>query len=181
MSYEVVKNGWFGWNRMPAWIASSDGRALRECRIIEFYANRAKLEVDRDCEIPEEFLLQLTPVSRAAFECKVICRDDASIQVEFRRDSIFERLSSVDIRPDRLARGNSQHDLTMLRRLAVRRRGQHGALASALLVAAVASLLIALAVKLDLVGLRPTGYDLAGSTTSFLKAPREPSKSTTGD
>jgi hypothetical protein len=169
MSYEGLKYGWFGWNKMPAWIASLDGRPVRECRIIEFYANRAKLEVDRACEIPEEFLLQLKAVSRAAFECKAVGRDNSSIQVEFRRESIFERMSSVDVRPDRLARSHSQQELAMMRRLATRRRSQQSAIASAVLVTGVASFLIALAVSLELVDLRSPGYHLAGSTTSFFK------------
>jgi hypothetical protein len=166
MSYEWTKYGWFGWNKMPAFIAFRDGRPLRECRIVDFYANRAKLEVDRACEIPEQFRLHLTASSRTAFECEVVGRDDSSIQVE---------LGSVD-GPDRVARGSSRQ----VRGLATRRRHQ-GAIASALLVTAVASLLIALAVKFDLVDFQPTGYDLAGSTTSFFKkAPSEPPNSTTG-
>jgi hypothetical protein len=180
MSYERIKYGWFGWNKMPAFIAFRDGRPLRECRIIDLYANRATLEVDRACELPKEFRLHLTASSGTAFECEVVGRDDSSIQVEFRRDSIFQRMSSVDIRPDSLARGNSRQDLTMLRGFATRRR-QPNAIASALIVTAVASLLIALAVKLDLVDLQPTEYHLAGSTTSFFrKAPSEALNSTTG-
>ena len=179
MSYEVLKYGWFGWNKMPAFIAFRDGRPLRECRIIDFYANRAKLEVDRAWDIHNEFRLYLTVSSRTAFECEVVGRHGSSIQVEFRRDSIFEPMSSVDIRPDSLARGSSRQDLTMLIGLATRRRSQQGAIASALLVTAVASLLIALAVKLDLMDLQQTGYHLAGSTTSFFKkAPSEPPNST---
>jgi hypothetical protein len=181
MSYERIKYGWFGWNKMPAFIAFRDGRPLRECRIIDIYANRAKLEVDRACEIPDEFRLHLTASSRTAFECEVVGRDDSSIQVEFKRDSIFERMSSADIRPDRLARGSSRQDLAMLRGLATHRRSQQVAIASALLVTAVASLLIALAVKLDWSDLQQSGYHLAGSTTSiFKKAPSEPPNSKTG-
>ena len=60
MSYQVIKYGWFGWNKMPAWIASRDRRPLRECCIRDLYANRAKLEVDRAYEIPDEFLMTKT-------------------------------------------------------------------------------------------------------------------------
>jgi hypothetical protein len=168
MSYERIKYGWFGWNKMPAFIAFRDGRPLRECRVIDIDGNRAKLEVDRVCEIPDEIRLHLTASSRTAFECEVVGRDDSSIQVEFRCDTSVGRMNSADIRPDSLARGSSRQDLTRLRGLATPRRSQQRAIASALLVTAVASLLIALAVKLDLVDFQPTGYDLAGS---FFKAP----------
>jgi hypothetical protein len=180
MSYERMKYGWFGWSKMPAFIAFRDGRPLRECRIIDIYADRAKLEVDRAWEIPDQFRLHFAS-GRTAFECEVVGRHGSSIQVGFTRDSIFERMSSADIRPDSLARGSSRQDLTMLRGLATRKPSQQGAIASALLVTAVASLLIALAVKLDFMGLQQTGYHLAGSTTSFLKkAPSEPPNSTKG-
>src|SRR5215217_8087681 len=47
MSHVVLNYGWFGWNSMPAWIASVDGRALKQCRIVDLDGDHAKLEVDR--------------------------------------------------------------------------------------------------------------------------------------
>jgi len=170
MSYQWKKYGWFGWNDMPAFIAFRDGRPLRECRILDFYANRAKLEVDLACELPKEFRLHLPASSGTAFECELVGREGSSIQVRFRRDSIVKGRSSVDISLSSLARDTSRKDLAMLRALASRRRIQ-GVIGGALLVTAVASLLIALALKLDLVDFQPTGYDLAGS---FSKAPNKP-------
>jgi hypothetical protein len=169
MSHKALKYGWFGFNNMPAWIASRDGRPLRQCRIADLQGDRAKLEVDRAYEIPDEFLLQLTALSTSAFECKVVARQGMLIEIAFRRSSLFERAQPVEAKPATTSRGHSRQDLQMLRGLASQRRNYRGAIRSALLVAGVASILIGLAIVLDWGRLQPAGYELAGSTASFLK------------
>jgi hypothetical protein len=201
MSHRVLKYGWFGWNNMPAWIASRDGRPLRQCRITDLHGDRAKLEVDRAYEIPNEFLLQLTAFSRSAFECKVVARQGTLIEIQFSRSSLFDRAKPKEVKfetaPrgfetemrgfdtatrgfDTATRGHSRQDLQMLRGLANQRRTHRGAMRSALVVTGVASILIALAVMLDWVKFQPAGYELAGSTSSFFKKASEFRNSTIG-
>ncbi|MFL5000654.1 MAG: hypothetical protein ACJ8FU_15720 [Xanthobacteraceae bacterium] len=181
MSYDISKYGWFGWHNMSAWISSRDGRPLRQCRITDLHNERAKLHVDRAYEIPDEFLLQLTAWSKSAFECKVVARQGVVIEIEFRRSSLFERAKPGHAKIETATHSHSRQDLQMLRGLAGQRRGHRRAIGSALLVAGLACVLIALAVTLDWEKIKPTGYELAGSTASyFKKAPSEPPNSTVG-
>jgi hypothetical protein len=181
MSSDVLKYGWFGWNNMSAWIASRDGRPLRQCRITNLHGDRAKLQVDRAYEIPDEFLLQLNAWSRSAFECKVIARRSMLIEIELRRSSVFDRPKSAPAEIGPASRSHARQDLQMLRGLAGQRRSHGRAVGSALLAVGLACFLIALAVTLDWVKLRSTGYELAGSTTSYLKkVPGEIRNSTMG-
>jgi hypothetical protein len=175
MSYDAFKYGWFGWHNMSAWIASRDGRPLRQCRITDLHNDRAKLHVDRAYEIPDEFLLQLTAWSKSAFECKVVARRGMVIEIEFRRSSVFDRPKSSPAQTETATRSHSRQDLQMLRGLAGQRRSHRRAIGSMLFAAGLASFLIVLAVTVGWVKIRPTGYELAGSTTSyFKKAPSEP-------
>jgi hypothetical protein len=175
MTYDGLKYGWFGWHNMTAWIASRDGRPLRQCRITDLHNDRAKLHVDRAYEIPDEFLLQLTAWSKSAFECKALARQGAVIEIEFRRSSLFDRAKSVPAKVETATRSHSRQDLQMLRGLAGQRRTHRRAIGSALFAAGLASFLIALAVALDWGKVQTTGYELAGSTASyFKKAPSEP-------
>jgi hypothetical protein len=181
MSHVVLNYGWFGWNNMPAWIASIDGRPLKQCRIVDLDGDHAKLEVDRAYEIPDHFLLQLSAFSRSAFQCKVLARQGMLIHIEFKRSSLFERPNPPDAKPETTTSGNSRHNLRTLRGLAKRRHTHRSAIRSALVVAGVASFLIALAVILDWARFQPSGYELAGSTSSFFrKAPSESRTSTVG-
>jgi hypothetical protein len=175
MSNHGWKYGWFGWHNMSAWIASRDGRPLRQCRITDLHDDRAKLQVDRAYEIPDEFLLQLNAWSRSAFECKVVARRNMVIEIEFRRSSVFERPKTSCANLEAPTRSHSRQDLQMLRGLAGQRRSHGRVAGSALVVAAAASFLIVLAVTLDWVKFKPTGYELAGSSASHSKkAPSEP-------
>jgi len=169
MSYDTFKYGWFGWHNMSAWIASREGRPLRQCRITDRHDDRAKLLVERAYEIPDEFLLQLNAWSRSAFECKVVARRGTVIEIALTRNSVLDGQKSGHASAETAPRSYSRQDLQMLRGLVVQRRSHRRAMGSVLFAAGLAFSLIALAVTLDWVKFRSTGYELAGSTASYFK------------
>src|SRR5262249_220436 len=152
MSYDVLKNGWFGWN-MPASMSFGDGRALQCCRIRDIRGNRAKLEVHRGEDLPDRFWLHLTESGSLPLECKVTGRERRIIEVELR---LLKREcsavqpadpSTIDIGTlnhssffsksnDTASRHRSRQDLEALREITLRRRTGRGVTANALFATA---------------------------------------------
>ena len=185
MSYDVLKNGWFGWN-MPASISLGDGFGFRPCRIKDITDNRAKLEVHRADEIPDQFLLHLTASGSLPLDCKVITRAPTMVEIEFVwhkpeyglvQTADYSDIDTKAPKPAHVAKSSdiaSQHrsrrDLEMLRGTAIRRRTRRGVIFNSLIVTAVcASLLFVSVVLFDCESKQSSTYQLAGSTTASAK------------
>ena len=182
MSYEVLKDGWFGWN-MPAWIECGDGSALQRCRIRDIEENHAKLEVDRARELPDKFLLHLAASGNLPLECRVITRQPTTVEIEFSRRepecSPIQRagcsspVTATENRSPACAKSSgiasryrARQELEAQKGTAVRRRTRRRAIANALVVSGLcASLLFVLAVILDWGKMQSSTYQLAGSTS----------------
>ena len=59
------------------------GEALIACAVADISEIGARLILERDCEVPEEFVLLLTPRGTPRRDCRIVWRDGMTLGVEF--------------------------------------------------------------------------------------------------
>ena len=88
------------WNR-PATALWSDVRT--RCLIHDISALGARVIVERDAVVPEQFVLSLTQDDKVARQCRVIWRSRTHVGVEFQAGSAAPRTDAETADPDAIA------------------------------------------------------------------------------
>jgi hypothetical protein len=68
------------------------GGTIRECTVVDISELGAKLAVEAPADLPDHFMLLLTPSGHPARRCRVAWRSDEHLGVEFESDGISVHL-----------------------------------------------------------------------------------------
>jgi hypothetical protein len=87
-----------------AWISVGDGRALRNCTLIDISDSGAKLALEEEVdEIPDKFSLWLSRHGHPHYSCQVVWSHQNNIGVQFSSDDVSARGRGAGQPPGRTA------------------------------------------------------------------------------